>query len=110
MVFSSVRKIYCIYFVGVGFSTLLVVCVRHSSVGETYPTRRIISSPCLEAVSYTHLLGDNEIHLAVNVPCKEEAYALHREMGCICYENKAMDLYFINDPDGYWIEILYPRG
>lgn len=55
-------------------------------------------------------LGDNEIHLAVNVPCKEEAYALHREMGCICYENKTMDLYFINDPDGYWIEILYPRG
>lgn len=51
-------------------------------------------------------LGDNEIHLAVRVENKEEAYALHKSMGCICYENHAMDLYFINDPDGYWIEIL----
>ncbi|NLC50259.1 MAG: lactoylglutathione lyase, partial [Bacteroidales bacterium] len=24
----------------------------------------------------------------------------------ICYENESMGLYFINDPDGYWIEIL----
>jgi lactoylglutathione lyase len=27
-------------------------------------------------------------------------------MGCICYENKDMVIYFINDPDGYWIEII----
>jgi lactoylglutathione lyase len=27
-------------------------------------------------------------------------------MGCICYENKDMGIYFIIDPDGYWIEIL----
>ncbi|MBE6823573.1 MAG: lactoylglutathione lyase, partial [Ruminococcaceae bacterium] len=27
-------------------------------------------------------------------------------MGCICYENHDMDLYFISDPDGYWLEIL----
>ena len=51
-------------------------------------------------------LGDNEIHLAVRVPDKKEAYRLHQEMGCICFENHDMDLYFINDPDGYWIEIL----
>ena len=36
----------------------------------------------------------------------EAAYALHKEMGCICYENKEMGLYFIEDPDGYWIEII----
>ncbi|WP_326974794.1 VOC family protein [Caproicibacter sp. BJN0012] len=51
-------------------------------------------------------LGDNEIHLAVKVPDKKAAYALHKEMGCICYENHDMNLYFISDPDGYWIEIL----
>lgn len=51
-------------------------------------------------------LGDNEIHLAVRVKDKQEAHALHEQMGCVCYENKAMDLYFISDPDGYWIEIL----
>jgi lactoylglutathione lyase len=27
-------------------------------------------------------------------------------MGCVCYENTDMGLYFIEDPDGYWIEIL----
>lgn len=27
-------------------------------------------------------------------------------MGCICFENPAMGIYFINDPDGYWIEII----
>lgn len=51
-------------------------------------------------------LGDNEIHLAVRVPDKKQAYELHKSMDCICYENHEMDLYFINDPDGYWIEIL----
>ncbi|MBW7571753.1 VOC family protein [Caproiciproducens faecalis] len=51
-------------------------------------------------------LGDNEIHIAFSVPDKAEAYALHKEMGCICYENHDMDLYFISDPDGYWLEIL----
>jgi lactoylglutathione lyase len=51
-------------------------------------------------------LGDNEIHLAVRVDDFETAYEHHKNMGCICYENKGMGLYFINDPDGYWIEIL----
>ena len=51
-------------------------------------------------------LGDNEIHIAVRVEDKAAAHALHEEMGCICFENRAMDLYFIHDPDGYWIEIL----
>ncbi|MDR1653207.1 MAG: VOC family protein [Prevotellaceae bacterium] len=52
-------------------------------------------------------LGDNESHLCVRV---EGDYGqirnFHRQMGCICYENFDMGLYFINDPDDYWIEIL----
>ncbi len=51
-------------------------------------------------------LGDNEIHTAFIVDDFEAAYAHHSAMGCICYENKAMGIYFIADPDGYWIEIL----
>ncbi|HEX3018347.1 MAG TPA: VOC family protein [Caproicibacter sp.] len=51
-------------------------------------------------------LGDNEFHIAFRVPDKKAAHALHEQMGCICYENHEMDLYFISDPDGYWIEIL----
>ena len=51
-------------------------------------------------------LGDNEIHLAFTVKEFEAARELHRKMGCICYENQAMGIYFIEDPDGYWLEIL----
>lgn len=54
-------------------------------------------------------LGENEFHLAFFVDDFDAAYALHNEMGCICYENKAMGIYFIEDPDGYWLEILPPR-
>jgi hypothetical protein len=34
------------------------------------------------------------------------AHELHEKMGVICYENPDMGIYFINDPDGYWIEIV----
>ena len=39
----------------------------------------------------------------------EAAHALHEEMGCIAFENHDMGIYFITDPDGYWLEILPPR-
>ena len=52
-------------------------------------------------------LGENESHLCLRVAGDYEAVrAFHREMGCICYENHDMGLYFIADPDDYWIEIL----
>ena len=51
-------------------------------------------------------LGDNEFHLALEVDDFDKAYNLHKELGCICYENKEMGIYFISDPDNYWIEIL----
>ena len=51
-------------------------------------------------------LGDNEFHLALEVEDFDKAYELHKEMGCICFENKEMGIYFIADPDNYWIEIL----
>ena len=51
-------------------------------------------------------LGDNEFHLALKAADFDAAYAKHKEMGCICFENTAMGIYFISDPDGYWIEII----
>lgn len=54
-------------------------------------------------------LGDNEFHLAFIADDFAAAHALHEKMGCICYENKAMGIYFINDPDDYWIEIIPKR-
>lgn len=54
-------------------------------------------------------LGDNEIHLAFRTDDYYAAYELHKKMGCICYENKDMGIYFIKDPDGYWLEIIPSR-
>jgi lactoylglutathione lyase len=53
-------------------------------------------------------LGENEFHLAVVTDDFDEAYSHHKKMRCICFENKPMGIYFIMDPDGYWIEII-PR-
>ncbi len=51
-------------------------------------------------------LGDEEFHLALTAADYDAAHAKHAAMGCICYENPAMGIYFIQDPDGYWIEIV----
>lgn len=52
-------------------------------------------------------LGEGEFHLCMRVEGNyEDVRRYHKEMGCICYENTDMGLYFISDPDGYWIEIL----
>lgn len=51
-------------------------------------------------------LGDNEMHLAFTVDDYAAARAKHKTMGVICYENPAMGIYFIEDPDGYWVEIV----
>jgi lactoylglutathione lyase len=54
-------------------------------------------------------LGDNEFHLAFRVDDFEAAHAKHAKMGCIIFENAAMGIYFITDPDGYWLEIVPTR-
>lgn len=51
-------------------------------------------------------LGDLEYHLAFKADDYDKIHAKHKEMGIICYENEAMGIYFIADPDGYWIEII----
>ena len=54
-------------------------------------------------------LGECEFHLAFQTEDYEAAHKLHEEMGCICYENPAMGIYFITDPDGYWLEVVPSR-
>lgn len=51
-------------------------------------------------------LGEQEYHLAMTAEDFDAAYQLHKEHGWICFENPAMGIYFIEDPDGYWIEIV----
>ena len=73
------------------------------SDGETYHTLELT---WLRDWDRPYNLGDNEFHLALEVEDFDKAYEHHKEMGCICFENKAMGIYFISDPDNYWIEIL----
>ena len=51
-------------------------------------------------------LGENEIHLAFETDDYEKALATHKEMGCVCFVNEKMGIYFIEDPDGYWLEVI----
>lgn len=54
-------------------------------------------------------LGECEFHLAFRTDDFEAAHKLHEQMGCICFENRDMGVYFIQDPDGYWLEIVPVR-
>jgi len=63
----------------------------------------------LKARTEPYNLGDNEIHLAMTTPDFDKALEKHKAMGCTLWENKAMGIYFIQDPDGYWVEILPER-
>jgi lactoylglutathione lyase len=54
-------------------------------------------------------LGEEEFHLAFRTDDFEAAHKLHEEMGCIAFENHDMGIYFITDPDGYWLEVLPPK-
>lgn len=54
---------------------------------------------CLKDRKEPYNLGENEFHTAFAV----------KDMGCVVYENPAMGIYFIVDPDGYWLEIIPER-
>ncbi|MBU1697097.1 MAG: VOC family protein [Proteobacteria bacterium] len=72
-------------------------------------TQNKIELTWLKAMDRPYNLGDEEFHIAFKTSDFDGAYKLHKEMDCICYENKDMGIYFINDPDGYWLEIVPVR-
>ncbi len=51
-------------------------------------------------------LGDNESHICFTTDDYEAAHEMHEKMGIICFENTDMGLYFVEDPDGYWQEVV----
>lgn len=72
--------------------------------------RYSIELTCLHDRKVPYELGDNETHIAFTTNDYDAAHRLHSEMGCICFENKGMGIYFIEDPDGYWLEVIPDRG
>ena len=75
-------------------------------LGDGGQTPHELELTCIHGRQEKYNLGENEFHLAFGVDDFAAAHALHEEMGCICYENKEMGIYFISDPDGYWLEII----
>lgn len=69
-------------------------------------TPHLLELTWLRDMNRPYELGDNEIHLAFKVDDYDAALAKHKEMGCVCFENPDMGIYFIEDPDGYWLEIV----
>lgn len=75
-------------------------------LGDSLSSNHSLELTWLRDKKTPYNLGDNEIHIAFKTDNYEDAFKKHSEMGCVCYVNKEMNLYFISDPDGYWIEIL----
>ncbi|MDR0834075.1 MAG: VOC family protein [Candidatus Symbiothrix sp.] len=70
-------------------------------------SRFLLELTWLRDWSAPYEMGDNEQHLCVRVDGDaDEIRRFHTENGWVCYENHDMGLYFIEDPDGYWIEVL----
>ena len=67
----------------------------------------LLELTCLKEHPQAYELGENESHLCFRVSGDYDAIRqYHKENGWVCFENTAMGLYFINDPDDYWIEVL----
>ena len=78
-------------------------------LGDNGETPHTLELTWLKDRKEPYNLGENEFHLAFVTDDYEAHHEKHRKMGCICYENPMMGIYFINDPDGYWLEILPVR-
>ena len=75
-------------------------------LGDGAGSRHTLELTWLRDWDRAYNLGDNEFHLAFEVDDYAEAHRRHKEMGCICFENESMGIYFITDPDGYWLEVI----
>lgn len=75
-------------------------------LGDARKSQHLLELTWLKDRKEPYNLGENEFHLAFTTDDFDAAHEKHKQMGCICYENEGMGIYFINDPDGYWLEVL----
>ena len=129
--FPTLIAIISMFFVGVSggafdsmLSALLLTLFIVLGVCMTFAVSKVLSMTVLKGIpsSFTleltevkgrtepYDLGECEFHLAFTTDDFDGMYQRHRDMGCICFENRDMGVYFIEDPDGYWIEIVPQRS
>ncbi len=75
-------------------------------LGDNGQTPHTLELTWLKDRTEPYDLGENEFHLAFVTDDFEALHEKHKKMGCICFENPAMGIYFITDPDNYWLEIV----
>ena len=75
-------------------------------LGDSFDSHHKLELTWLKDRKEPYDLGDNEFHVAFTTKNFDAAHARHEKMNCICYENEEMGIYFITDPDGYWLEVL----
>lgn len=50
--------------------------------------------------------GGHDIHLAFATDDLDGLRAKHEEMGIVSFVNERMGIYFVEDPDGFFIEVI----
>ena len=95
---------------------------RVNSMGGSYTVAAVVEDCRKESNVYYDFIqpvklnqwdwtGNQRFHVLLRTDDIAAAKARHDAMGCVCFENPDMGIYFITDPDGYWLEILPPgRG
>ena len=78
-------------------------------LGDSCGSEHQLELQCFKNRTAPYNLGENKFHLAFTVKDFDAAYKKHTEMNCICNDVKDLGIYFIEDPDGYWLEVL-PEG
>ena len=78
-------------------------------LGDACQSHHLLELTWLKDHPQKYDIGEEEFHLAFRTDDYEAAHKKHEEMGCICMENPKMGIYFIMDPDGYWLEIVPTR-
>jgi lactoylglutathione lyase len=75
-------------------------------LGDAYRSDHVLELQVIKNRKTPFTVGDNLAHLAFMVDDFEAAYERHKKMNCIIKEHKLARLYWIQDPDGYLIEIV----
>jgi lactoylglutathione lyase len=75
-------------------------------LGDDYRSDHVLELQVIKSRKTPYSIGDNLSHLAFMVDDVQAAYEKHKEMKCIVKEHKVAGLYWIQDPDGYLIEIV----
>lgn len=75
-------------------------------LGDAYRSDHILELQWSKTREEPYNLGDKRFHFGFITDDIEAAHKRHQKMNCICQKHSIAGIYWIEDPDGYIIEIL----